>query len=250
VQLEAELVEKVREHGMRMVGPNCMGVLSTRPGLSMNATFAPTMPPAGPVSFMSQSGAMGVTILDYAAEYGIGIADFVSVGNKPDVSGNDLVQFWAEDERTSVILMYLENFGNPQRFTQLARRITKEADHRGEGGSYGGGCPGGDVAHGRAGGADVAVDALLGQSGVIRVDTVEDLFDLAMAFDELPGAGGEPGGHRDERGRTGDHHRGRVRVAGAGGGAAVGIDAGVAAGGAGGGGERPEPGGHDRLGHA
>ncbi len=187
VALEAELVAKVKEHGMRMVGPNCMGVLSTRPGLSMNATFAPTMPPAGPVSFMSQSGAMGVTILDYAAEYGIGIADFVSVGNKPDVSGNDLVEFWSEDERTSVILMYLENFGNPERFTQLARTITKKKPIIVvKAGRTGVGARAATSHTGALAGADVAVDALLGQSGVIRVDTVEDLFDLAMAFDELP----------------------------------------------------------------
>jgi acyl-CoA synthetase (NDP forming) len=107
---------------MRLVGPNCMGVMNTEPGVSMNATFAPTMPPAGPVAFLSQSGAMGVTILDYASEYGIGISQFVSVGNKPDVSGNDLIQYWADDERTGVILMYLENFGNPRRFTSWRAR--------------------------------------------------------------------------------------------------------------------------------
>ncbi|HVH11700.1 MAG TPA: CoA-binding protein [Longimicrobium sp.] len=125
VERQKRLMEIVRRYDMRLVGPNCMGVLNTAPDRSMNATFAPTMPPAGPVSFMSQSGAMGVTILDYAAEYGIGISQFVSVGNKPDVSGNDLIQYWAEDERTGVILMYLENFGNPRKFTQLAREITR-----------------------------------------------------------------------------------------------------------------------------
>ena len=98
---------------MRVVGPNCMGILNTDPAFSMNATFAPSMPPPGPTSFMSQSGAMGVTILDYAAEYGIGIHHFVSVGNKADVSGNDLVEYWGQDDGTRVILMYLENFGNP-----------------------------------------------------------------------------------------------------------------------------------------
>ncbi|MFP4624442.1 MAG: acetate--CoA ligase family protein [Gemmatimonadota bacterium] len=186
-ELEKELVEKVRGYGMRLVGPNCMGVLSTRPELSMNATFAPTMPPPGPVSLMSQSGAMGVTILDYAAEYGIGIADFVSVGNKPDVSGNDLVQFWAEDDQTSVILMYLENFGNPKRFTKLAREITKRKPIIVvKAGRTGVGAKAASSHTGALAGADVAVDALLGQSGVMRVDTVEDLFDLAMAFDDLP----------------------------------------------------------------
>nr|NIP83395.1 GNAT family N-acetyltransferase [Gemmatimonadota bacterium]NIQ55436.1 GNAT family N-acetyltransferase [Gemmatimonadota bacterium]NIU75644.1 GNAT family N-acetyltransferase [Gammaproteobacteria bacterium]NIX48307.1 GNAT family N-acetyltransferase [Gemmatimonadota bacterium]NIY09602.1 GNAT family N-acetyltransferase [Gemmatimonadota bacterium] len=186
-QLEAALMEKVQRYGMRLVGPNCMGVLNTAPEMRMNATFAPTMPPAGPVSLMSQSGAMGVTILDYAAEYGIGIHDFVSVGNKPDVSGNDLVQYWAEDERTRVILMYLENFGNPRKFNRLARRITKKKPIVVvKAGRTGVGARAASSHTGALAGADVAVDALLGQSGVIRVDTVEDLFDLAMAFDELP----------------------------------------------------------------
>lgn len=186
-QLEDALLEKVRSYGMRLVGPNCMGVLTTTPELSMNATFAPSMPPAGPVSLMSQSGAMGVTILDYAAEYGIGIHDFVSVGNKPDVSGNDLIQYWGEDDRTRVILMYLENFGNPRKFNRLARRITKRKPIIVvKAGRTGVGARAASSHTGALAGADVAVDALLGQSGVIRVDTVEDLFDLAMAFDELP----------------------------------------------------------------
>ena len=186
-ELEDRLVEKVKSYGMRLVGPNCMGVLTTLPELSMNATFAPSMPPRGPVSLMSQSGAMGVTILDYAAEYGIGIHDFVSVGNKPDVSGNDLVQYWADDDETRVILMYLENFGNPQKFNRLARQITKKKPIVVvKAGRTGVGARAASSHTGALAGADVAVDALLGQSGVIRVDTVEDLFDMAMAFDDLP----------------------------------------------------------------
>jgi acetyl coenzyme A synthetase (ADP forming)-like protein len=187
IELEEKLVEKVRSHGMRLVGPNCMGVLTTLPELSMNATFAPSMPPMGPVSLLSQSGAMGVTILDYAAEYGIGIHDFVSVGNKPDVSGNDLVQYWGEDDDTRVILMYLENFGNPQKFYRLARSITKKKPIVVvKAGRTGVGARAASSHTGALAGADVAVDALLGQAGVIRVDTVEDLFDMAMAFDDLP----------------------------------------------------------------
>jgi acetate---CoA ligase (ADP-forming) len=183
---ERELVERVRRHGMRLVGPNCMGVMSTSPDLSMNATFAPSMPPAGPVSLMSQSGAMGVTILDYAAEYGIGINDFVSVGNKPDVSGNDLVRYWEADERTSVILMYLENFGNPKTFTRLARTITKKKPIIVvKAGRSGAGALAASSHTGALAGLDVATDALLAQCGVIRVDTVEELFDMAMAFGTL-----------------------------------------------------------------
>lgn len=187
VEREAELVERGRSYGMRLVGPNCMGVLSTAPEVRMNATFAPSMPPEGAVSFMSQSGAMGVTILDYAAEYGIGIRDFVSVGNKPDVSGNDLIQYWGEDDATRVILMYLENFGNPQKFTRLARRITKRKPIIVvKAGRTGAGARAASSHTGALAGLDAATDALLSQCGVIRVDTVEELFDLAMAFDELP----------------------------------------------------------------
>ncbi|HEX2209050.1 MAG TPA: acetate--CoA ligase family protein [Longimicrobium sp.] len=187
VDRQKALVEIVRRYGMRLVGPNCMGVLNTAPDRSMNATFAPTMPPAGPVSFMSQSGAMGVTILDYAAEYGIGISQFVSVGNKPDVSGNDLIQYWAGDERTGVILMYLENFGNPRKFTQLAREITRKKPVIAvKSGRTGTGARAASSHTGALAGSDAATDALLRQCGVIRVDTVEEMFDLAMAFSHQP----------------------------------------------------------------
>jgi len=187
VERERALMEVVRKHGMRLVGPNCMGVLNTAPDRSMNATFAPSMPPPGPVAFMSQSGAMGVTILDYAAEYGIGISQFVSVGNKPDVSGNDLVQYWADDERTGVILMYLENFGNPRKFTQLAREITRRKPIIAvKSGRSGAGARAASSHTGALAGTDTATDALLRQCGVLRADTVEEMFDLAMAFSRQP----------------------------------------------------------------
>ena len=187
VERERALMELVRRYGMRLVGPNCMGVLSTAPDRSMNATFAPSMPPPGPVAFMSQSGAMGVTILDYAAEYGIGISQFVSVGNKPDVSGNDLVQYWADDERTGVILMYLENFGNPRKFTQLAREITRRKPIiTVKSGRSGAGARAASSHTGALAGTDTATDALLRQCGVLRADTVEEMFDLAMAFSHQP----------------------------------------------------------------
>ena len=187
VAREARLKERAKALGMRMVGPNCMGVLSTEPAFSMNATFAPTMPPAGPMSFLSQSGAMGVTILDYAAEYGIGIHHFASVGNKADVSGNDLMQYWGEDPGTKVILMYLENFGNPRRFTSLARKITRTKpivvvkSGRTQSGARAAASHTGALA-----GVDVATDALLAQCGVLRADSVEALFDMAMALEEQP----------------------------------------------------------------
>ena len=187
VERERRLLELVRKHGMRMVGPNCMGVLNTDPRVSMNATFAPTTPPPGNVSMLSQSGAMGVTILDYAREYGIGVSKFISMGNKADISGNDALEYLKDDESTSVILMYLENFGNPRRFTRIARELTqvkpvvavKAARTR----------AGARAASSHTGalvGRDVATDALFAQCGVIRVDTVEELFDLAMGFSNAP----------------------------------------------------------------
>ena len=184
---EQELLSTAQRYGMRMVGPNCLGVLSTAEDVRMNATFAPIMPPAGPISFMSQSGAMGVTILDYAAEYGIGIHHFVSVGNKADISGNDLLEYWAAEESTRVILMYLENFGNPRKFTRLAREVTRRTPIIAvKAGRTAAGARAASSHTGALAGVDTATDALLEQCGVIRVNSVEELFDMAMAFGHLP----------------------------------------------------------------
>ena len=122
-KLEAELLEIVRDSGMRMVGPNCMGLLNTAPSVQLNGTFAPVYPPAGNVAMSSQSGALGIAILDYATRNNIGISQFVSVGNKADVSGNDLILAWEDDPQTDVITLYLESFGNPRKFSRIARRI-------------------------------------------------------------------------------------------------------------------------------
>lgn len=187
IELEAQLMEKIRTYEMRLVGPNCMGLLNTAADISMNATFAPTMPPPGPTSFMSQSGALGVTILDYAAEYGIGIHHFVSVGNKPDVSANDLLEFWEDDPGTGVILMYLESFGNPRNFTQIARRASRKKPIAVvKSGRSAAGARAASSHTGALAGADVAVDALLAQCGVMRAGTIHELFDFAMAFGSLP----------------------------------------------------------------
>ncbi len=187
VEREDALLAQIRRFGMRLVGPNCMGLLNTEPGVSMNATFAPNMPPPGHMSFLSQSGALGVTILDYAAEYGIGIHHFVSVGNKPDVSGNDLLEYWEGDPGTKVILMYLENFGNPRRFTRIARRVTRSKPVViVKSGRTGAGARAASSHTGALAGADIATDALLAQCGVLRADTVEELFDIAMAFEAQP----------------------------------------------------------------
>jgi acetate---CoA ligase (ADP-forming) len=184
---ERELMEIVRAHGMRMVGPNCMGVLNTEPGVSMNATFAPGMPPRGHAAFVSQSGALGLSVLDYAREYGIGISQFVSVGNKPDVSGNDLLTYWEEDDDVRVILMYVENFGNPRNFLEIASRITRHKPIIAlKSGRSGVGARAAASHTGALAASDASVDALLHQAGVLRAASMEELFDMAMAFGEQP----------------------------------------------------------------
>lgn len=124
--LEQVILEKVRTAGIRMIGPNCMGIINTDPAIRLNATFSPVTPLEGRVGFSTQSGALGLAILDYARELNLGLSTFVSVGNKADVSGNDLIQYWVDDPRTDVILLYLESFGNPRRFGQIARRVAQK----------------------------------------------------------------------------------------------------------------------------
>ena len=122
---ERELVSLARSNGMRIIGPNCLGVVNTAPAVRMNATFAPAQPVAGNVAFLSQSGGLGIELMSRAGDLGIGISQFVSVGNKADVSGNDLLQFWADDSQTEVVLLYLESFGNPTKFVRLARNLAR-----------------------------------------------------------------------------------------------------------------------------
>ena len=182
-QRERELAELVRSHGMRMVGPNCLGVINADPAFSLNASFAPVMPPFGPAALMSQSGAMGVNILDYAREYQIGLAQFVSVGNKADVSSNDLLLQWENDPAVSTILMYVENFGNPRRFLETASRITKRKPIIAlKAGRSASGARAASSHTGALAASNAAVDALLAQAGVLRATSVEELFDMAMAF--------------------------------------------------------------------
>ena len=192
VARERALVEVVRRHGMRMVGPNCMGVLNTGPAVSMNATFGSAVPPHGPVAILSQSGAIGLSILDLAGELGIGVSQFVSIGNKPDVSGNDLLEYWEHDPEVGVILMYLESFGNPRKFFRLARRIGRvKPIFVVKAGRTAAGALAASSHTAALTGADLAMDVLLRQCGVIRAQTVEELFDYAMAFPRLPAPRGD-----------------------------------------------------------
>ena len=186
-EAERRLLDKVRAAGMRMVGPNCMGVINTDPAIRMHGTFSATYPPAGNVAMSSQSGALGVAILDYARSLNIGFSTFLSVGNKADVSGNDLIQYWAEDQRTDVILLYLESFGNPRKFAEIAKRVGKTKPivlvkaGRSASGARAAASHTGALAT-----SDVIVADLLRQAGVIRTDTLEELFDVASLLANQP----------------------------------------------------------------
>jgi acetyltransferase len=184
---ERQLVQIVRDYGMRMIGPNCMGVFSTHPHVRLNATFAPTMPIDGDIAFMSQSGAMGVAILNATTRLNIGFSFFASVGNKADVSGNDLLTYWESDERTRVIALYLESFGNPRRFTRLAKRISRHKPIVAvKSGRTAAGARAATSHTGALAGGERAVGALLRQCGVIRADSIGEMLDLVAAFSRCP----------------------------------------------------------------
>ncbi len=186
-QMEQELLDIVRDAGMRMVGPNCMGLQNTDPAVSLDGQFGPVMPRTGNVSMSSQSGALGLAILDYATHMNLGISTFISVGNKVDVAGNDLLLYWEQDPNTDVILLYLESFGNPRRFSRIARRITKKKPIVAvKSGRTSAGARAASSHTGSLASLDVAADALFRQAGVIRVSTLEELFDVTALLANQP----------------------------------------------------------------
>ncbi|MFQ5348859.1 MAG: acetate--CoA ligase family protein [Thermoanaerobaculia bacterium] len=185
--MERQLCERVRAAEVRMVGPNCMGVINTDPAVSLNATFAPTPARPGSVGFVSQSGALGVAILNAASDLGIGLTQFVSMGNKADVSGNDLAEYWEEDPETRVICMYLESFGNPRKFTEIAKRVSRKKPILVvKSGRTAEGARAATSHTGAIAGADVTVSAFLQQCGVLRANTIDELFGVARALDRCP----------------------------------------------------------------
>ncbi len=168
-------------------GPNCIGVLNTDPAVSLNATFAPTWPPAGNVAMLSQSGALGIAVLDQVRALNLGISTFVSVGNKADVSGNDLLSYWADDPRTAVIVLYLESFGNPRKFARIAPEVARRKPIVAvKSGRSAAGTRAASSHSAALASLDVAVDALFEQAGVIRTDTLEELFDVASLLATQP----------------------------------------------------------------
>jgi acetyl coenzyme A synthetase (ADP forming)-like protein len=186
-ELQERLLQKVRGYGMRMIGPNCMGLLNADPGVRLNASFSPVFPAAGNLAMSSQSGALGLAVLALAAERQLGFSTFISVGNKADVSGNDLLQYWETDRHTGVILLYLESFGNPRRFARIARRVgrSKPIVAMKAGRSSSGRRAAGSHTAALAAN-DVAVDALFRQTGVIRAETIDGMFDIASALGSQP----------------------------------------------------------------
>jgi acetate---CoA ligase (ADP-forming) len=184
---QRELLGICRASGMRLVGPNCMGIVNTSPGVRMLGTFAPVEPPHGNIAMSSQSGALGLALMAQAGELGLGVSSFVSVGNKADVSGNDLLQYWELDEATDVILLYLESFGNPRRFAQIARRVSRAKpivavkSGRTSAGERAAASHTAALAS-----SDRAADALFSQTGIIRVDTLNDFFSVARLLSSQP----------------------------------------------------------------
>jgi acetate---CoA ligase (ADP-forming) len=191
---QAELLAVCRAGGVRLVGPNCLGVLNTAPDVALNASFAPVAPPAGGVAFASQSGAFGIAAVAEAARRGLGLSSFVSTGNKADLSGNDLLRFWESDPQTDVIGLYLESFGNPRRFGQIARRVAavKPIIAVKSGRSAAGSRAATSHTGALLAASDATVDALFHHAGVIRTGTVGELFDVAALLSGQP----LPGGNR------------------------------------------------------
>ncbi|HEX6809982.1 MAG TPA: acetate--CoA ligase family protein [Planctomycetota bacterium] len=173
--------------GMRVVGPNCMGVINTEPEFACNASFSATLPASGSVAMVSQSGALGEAILADAAQAGLGVSMFASVGNRVDVTASDLVAYWGNDDAVKVILLYLETVGEPQEFLQVAREVARKKpiiavkSGRSDAGAQAASSHTGSMA-----GADVAADTLLQQCGVLRVDNFRDMFLLAKALLHQP----------------------------------------------------------------
>jgi acetate---CoA ligase (ADP-forming) len=189
---QSELVSVCRAAGMRLIGPNCMGIANTNPSVLLDATFAPGIPPRGRVGFSSQSGALGLAIMEFANSLGLGVSTFVSVGNKADISGNDLLRYWESDDDTDVILLYLESFGNPKKFSEIARRVgrLKPIAVVKSGRSAAGARATSSHTGALIAASDVTVDALFRQAGVVRTDTLAELFDVAslLANQPLPNA--------------------------------------------------------------
>lgn len=185
---EKKLLEICRKYGMRLIGPNCMGIVNTDPKVRLNATFAPNPAREGKIAFASQSGAVGLAVIDYVNMVGLGLSSFVSLGNRADISSNDLIEFWEDDERTEVIMLYLESFGNPRKFARIAKRVAKKKPILAMASGL---TPAGAKAVSSHTGAIVSasgliVDVFFKQIGVIRASALDELFAIADFLTSQP----------------------------------------------------------------
>jgi acetyl coenzyme A synthetase (ADP forming)-like protein len=185
---QVELLEVCSSSGMRLVGPNCMGIINTRREVSLNATFAPAPPEPGPIGFLSQSGALGLAVIDATLKLGLGVSSFVSVGNKSDISGNDLLSYWDTDPDTRVIGLYLESFGNTRKFAQIAERVSKTKPIVVVKSATGAAGQRAAASHTAAlvSASDAAVDALFEKTGILRAGSLGEMFDLMALLSTQP----------------------------------------------------------------
>lgn len=185
--LQNRVEELVVGYGIRLIGPNCLGVLNFDPKCMLNATFSPIAPPAGKLGISTQSGALGLALIDYAKNLNLGLSQFISIGNRVDISSTDLLEFWEDDENTTVILLYEESFGNPRKFARTARRVSRKKPIVAvKSGRSGVGAKAASSHTGALAASDVAVDAMFREAGVIRVNTIEEMFNVARSFAEQP----------------------------------------------------------------
>jgi acetyl coenzyme A synthetase (ADP forming)-like protein len=185
LERQEQLLALVRSYGARLIGPNCLGIAAAGP--SLNATFAARSAPAGNIGFSSQSGALGLALLEAAESRGLGLSSFVSIGNKADVSTNDLLEWWEDDEATEVVLMYVESFGNPRRFSRIARRVARTKPILAlKSGTTASGQRAASSHTAALAGSEAAVNALFHQAGVIRAASLEELVDVAALLGNQP----------------------------------------------------------------
>lgn len=183
---QRQLLRLCRGYGLRLIGPNALGIINTAADFALNASLSPVMPPRGRAGFFCQSGALGIAILENVSRRGLGLSTFVSAGNRADVSGNDLLQYWEEDEATEVVLLYLESIGNPRKFSRIARRVSRRKPVIAvKSGRATQGVPMGHAVRTSEAG-QAAVDAMFRQAGVIQVDSLDEMFDVAQLLAHQP----------------------------------------------------------------
>ena len=186
-ELEKQLVEKIKEYGMRCVGPNCLGVVNTNPEIRMDGCFAESLPERGNIGFVSQSGALGGGILNILKDLNLGFAQFISIGNQADVNAETAIEYWENDDDVKQILLYMESIQNPANFRKLASRVSKKKPILAlKSGRSAAGASAASSHTGSLAGADKAAAALLNQSGVIREFSLQNLFETAKVFANCP----------------------------------------------------------------